>query len=429
MVYFVGIDFGTSGARLNVIDDSLQVCFENLIGFQSWRDRADSGIWTQVLFLLLNSIPRRFKTQIRRIAIDGTSATVLLCDEMGIPLASPKLYNQSCNAGVVERLKAVAPPGHVVLSSTSSLAKLLSWKDQAYFVQARFLLHQADWLAAQLHGQFGLSDYHNSLKLGFDPQYLVYPDWVESVLTDMSLLPNPLCPGTLAARIQPQIAQQLGLPMDVEICAGTTDSIAAFLASGAHQIGEAVTSLGSTIALKLLSDTRVDSSLYGVYSHWFDGKWLVGGASNSGGAVLSHFFSDADLAHLSEKIDWSNQHFPVYVPLLSPGERFPINNPMLQPCFEPRAEDPVEFLQALLVSLTQVEVEGYQKLKALGASSLTRIYTAGGGAKNLGWMQWRRKTLGVPVLRSPQPEAAYGAAKLAAGVLTQCSLGYARELL
>lgn len=49
--------------------------------------------------------------------------------------------------------------------------------------------------------------------------------------------------------------------------AGTTDSIAAFLASGVATVGEAVSSLGSTLAIKLLSDTPVDDSRYGVYSH------------------------------------------------------------------------------------------------------------------------------------------------------------------
>ena len=53
----------------------------------------------------------------------------------------------------------------------------------------------------------------------------------------------------------------------VFLCAGTTDSIAAFLASGASGVGDAVTSLGSTLAIKLLSERPVDDSRYGVYSH------------------------------------------------------------------------------------------------------------------------------------------------------------------
>lgn len=58
------------------------------------------------------------------------------------------------------------------------------------------------------------------------------------------------------------------------------DSIAAFLAVGIDpsELGAAVTSLGSTLAVKLLSDSRVDDAAYGVYSHRLGDTWLVGAA-------------------------------------------------------------------------------------------------------------------------------------------------------
>ncbi len=48
----------------------------------------------------------------------------------------------------------------------------------ALFSQARYFMHQADWLAYLLHGQPGMSDYHNSLKLGYNPAQECYPDWL-----------------------------------------------------------------------------------------------------------------------------------------------------------------------------------------------------------------------------------------------------------
>lgn len=58
------------------------------------------------------------------------------------------------------------------------------------------------------------------------------------------------------------------------------DSIAAFLAVGIEpcELGAAVTSLGSTLAVKLLSSVRVDDSATGVYSHRLGDTWLVGEA-------------------------------------------------------------------------------------------------------------------------------------------------------
>ncbi|HCV31489.1 MAG TPA: carbohydrate kinase, partial [Microcoleaceae bacterium UBA9251] len=81
-------------------------------------------------------------------------------------------------------------------------------------------------------------------------------------------------------------------------------------------------------AVKLLSHTRVDDARYGIYSHrftpLFEGAaggdlWLVGGASNTGGAVLRHFFTDAELENLSQQIDAQQESLLDYYPLLKKG--------------------------------------------------------------------------------------------------------------
>ena len=62
--------------------------------------------------------------------------------------------------------------------------------------------------------------------------------------------------------------------------------------------------------------------------------------------------------------------------------------------------------------MARIEALGYEKLQELGASKLIRVYTAGGGAKNPIWSQIRQRHLGVPVVKSPYSEAAYGTALL-----------------
>jgi sugar (pentulose or hexulose) kinase len=275
-------------------------------------------------------------------------------------------------------------------------------------------MHQADWLAFCLHGQPGISDYHNSLKLGYDVGALGYPDWLLA-LDIAPLLPQVVAPGTAIAPILPTVAQRLGLPPSCQVCAGTTDSIAAFLASGVETPGDAVTSLGSTLVLKLLSTQRVDDGRYGIYSHRLGEMWLVGGASNTGGAVLRSFFSDDDLVHFSAQIDPDRPSGLDYYPLLQPGDRFPINDPYLLPRLTPRPDNPVTFLHGLLEGIARIEAQGYQRLQQLGSTPVQRVYTAGGGAINLTWQAIRQRCLGVPVQVAPQTAAAYGAARLAGG--------------
>lgn len=66
------------------------------------------------------------------------------------------------------------------------------------------------------------------------------------------------------------------------------DSVAAVIAARVDTAGQAVTSLGSTLAVKLLSHTRVDDAEYGVYSHRLGDLWLVGEAPLSPMTELVH---------------------------------------------------------------------------------------------------------------------------------------------
>ena len=410
---YLGIDFGTSGARAIVIDQGKNVVDTRKSSFSTVAPDKLAQTWEDNLFDLIVQIPVTIRNRLKAIAINGTSATVLLSDATGKLLTEPILYNDSRGKEVLEEIKTIAPDNHVVISASSSLAKLWWWQKQPYFHQACYLLHQADWLGYLLHGKLGISDYHNALKLGYDVDHLCYPGWLQN-LPFSNLYPQVLAPGAAVGTVTNANCRRLNLSADCMVKTGTTDSIAAFLASGANQPGEAVTSLGSTLVLKLLSRTKVTASEFGIYSHRLGNLWLTGGASNTGGAVLKHFFTDEQLEQLAAQINPETVSPLEYYPLLEPGDRFPLNDPNLSPQLEPRPHEPVEFLHGLLESMSRIEALGYQKLQDLGADQLTCVYTAGGGAKNAVWRRIRQRYLQVPVTLAENQEAAYGSALLAA---------------
>ncbi|MEG4627091.1 FGGY-family carbohydrate kinase [Microcoleus sp. w1-18aA5] len=422
MNLYLGIDFGTTGARSTVIDSQGTIHCETEYTFANNGQQQPElpSVWQNALWDSIEQIPPAIRNQVRAIALDGTSSTVMLCNTEGIPVCEPILYNDARGAAVTERLRAIAPDNHTVLSATSSLAKLLWLQDFREEIAPTVFLHQADWLAFLLHGKLGISDYHNALKLGFDVDTLCYPNWLTQGIAGAATpeLPQVVAPGTPVGEVISQVGDRFGFPRDCTVCAGTTDSIAAFLASGVNLPGEAVTSLGSTLAVKLLSHTRVDDSRYGIYSHKLGDLWLVGGASNTGGAVLRHFFTDVELDNYSTQIDPAQESLLDYYPLLKKGDRFPINDPNLPPRLEPRPTDSVEFLHGLLESIARIEARGYQLLQELGATPLTKVYTAGGGAKNAVWSAIRKRYLKVSVLTPIHTAAAYGAALLAMRSLT-----------
>ena len=415
MKYYLGIDFGTSGARAIAIDKmgDIRAEVERPLPAGAAKDlQRLPEVWKETLFETIALVPWEIRRALRAIAIDATSSTVLLCDGEGRPVTETLLYNDARSVETLDRVRAIAPDNHPAIAATSSLAKLLWWQQRAKKEMACYFLHQADWLAFLLHGQPGLSDYHNALKLGFDPAIPAYPDWIAQQ-DFFPLLPRVLVPGEPIGEILPDVAKTLEVRPGCMLCAGTTDSVAAFLASSAKEPGEAVTSLGSTLVLKLLSETRVDDARYGIYSHRLGNLWLAGGASNTGGAVLRQFFSDEELAALSDRLDAERESTLDYYPLTKPGERFPINDPDLPPCLEPRPKDPIAFLHGLLEGMARIEALGYQKLQELGATPLKQAYAAGGGASNLKWMEIRARHLRVPLLLPIDTRAAYGAALLA----------------
>ncbi|HIK12182.1 MAG TPA: FGGY-family carbohydrate kinase [Oscillatoriaceae cyanobacterium M33_DOE_052] len=415
MNFYLGIDFGTSGARAIAINASGEVRAEARYDFGALTTLTLAELWQQALFTIIGEIPPPVRQELFGIAINGTSATVMLCDQTGTPVAEPILYNDARGVKVLETLRAVAPPNHPTISATSSLAKLLWWFDDslgALSAKGLYFLHQADWLSFLLHGQLGVTDYHNALKLGADPDRMSYPDWFSQLKTQLPHLPRIVKPGTPVAEVRPEIAAEFGLPRRCRIAAGTTDSIAAFLASGAKAPGEASTSLGSTLVLKLLSTVRIDDAEKGIYSHRLGDLWLAGGASNTGGAVLRQFFTHEELAALSCRINPMQESPFDYYPLVKPGERFPVNDPHLPPNLSPRPTDPVAFLHGLLESIARIEARGYELLAELGAEPVQRVYTAGGGAQNPTWTAIRQRQLGVTVVPSLSTEAAFGTALL-----------------
>ncbi len=425
---YLGIDFGTSGCRALAIDAAgeIRALAETPIplplqGAQVMQDPRD---WWRALIVTLQDLCMRIdRRQIRSLAVDGTSATLLLCDARGEPLTPALLYNDRRATVQAARIAAVAPAESAARSASGSLAKLLWFMDAGDTGRPVHALHQADWIAGKLTGLFGHSDYNNCLKLGYDAERGVWPEWLVELGIKMEWLPQVYAPGAPLGRVQVEVARALGLPTETQVIAGTTDGVAAFLAAGAQNPGEAVTSLGSTLVLKLLSDRPVFSSAHGVYSHRLGRWWLAGGASNSGGAALAKFFSPEQIRDLTPKLTPDISTGLDYYPLPSAGERFPVNDPRLPPRLEPRPADDAVFLQGILEGIAHIEAQGYALLAQLGAPKLKAVFTTGGGARNAAWERIRAPLLGVPLRRARSEQAAYGAALLAAGLAAPFELG------
>lgn len=417
-----GIDVGTSGVRAVAIDRDGRVLGRATAAMpaplvEGAAVSQDPAIWWSAVESALHELVNEVGAgRIAALAVDGTSGTLLLTDAAGRPLAAASMYDDARAAHLAERIAEAAPPESGAHGATSPAARLLSM--QADHADAVHAMHQSDWIAARLTGRFGVSDDNNALKLGWDPVARQWPAWMDRFGLRRDLLPDVVAPGEVVGPAHRAAVDRFRLAENCVVVAGTTDGCASFLATGAEAIGDGVTALGSTLTLKLLSDRPVFAPAHGVYSHRLGARWLVGGASNTGGKALLRFFSAERMAELTPALD---PELPVgldWHPLAGRGERFPVADPAMIFEAEPRPAEDARFFQALLEGIADVEARAYALLEREGGPPLASVRSVGGGAVNRAWTAIRAKRLGVPMPEPASQEAACGTALLARRALS-----------
>lgn len=418
---FLGIDAGTSGIRACCIDQQASPIAEvsrplPAPEIQGNQVAQAPQLWASVLDDVLKALSKKTSFEnLKTIAIDGTSGTVFFTDDQGHPTSKALMYNDARALEQVQQLQTLTD-NTVVQSVAAGLPKLM-WLNEHDSADASHALHQADWLGFLLTDQIGHSDVNNCLKTGYDPVARKWPEWLRQLPAIQKTLPRVHSPGSLLGPVSRRAIRDYGFPATTQLVAGTTDSHAAILATGISNIGEAVTSLGSTLVVKVISELPIFDKDYGIYSQPYgalaEQRWLVGGGSNSGGAVLRQYFTDDVMQTLSEKINPEQDTGLDYYPLSKPGERFPINDPQLSPRLTPRPDDDVQFFQGLLEGIARIEHQAYQRLAELGAPYPISIRTVGGGAKNDAWTRIRARYCQTAIMQSEYTEAAYGSALLA----------------
>ena len=401
-----GIDLGTSGCRLALVDAAGPIQQLSCPYPGAFRQAESWRLGVQQLFAQLQEEQRQ---QIGAIAIDGTSGTLLACRPTGEPLAPALAYNDACPEQA-QQTRELVPSGGSAGSSSGSVARSLRLLEQLNEQPGSELLlrHQADWLMGWLLGNWSWGEEGNNLRLGWD---LRSNQWTGGIARSSwaGALPAIIPSGQLVGPIGNAAAAELQLPASCQIVSGTTDANAAVLAAEPQE-GDGIAVLGTTLVLKQFAPQPLSGP--GINNHRIAGRWLVGGASNAGAGVLRRFFSDPQLEELSRQINPEHDSGLSYRPLPSVGERFPMDDPTLEPVMEPRPVSDALFLHGLLEGLAVIEANGWERLVELGAAPPKRVITLGGGARNPQWRRLRERRLGCPVQTNSQPPAA-GVARLA----------------
>ena len=401
--YFGGLDFGTSGARISIIDKNERLIYQNSNSYK-FEFKNPSG-WEIACLDLLSNIPNEIKDELRRLSISGTSGTLVACSLNGIHLGNSIPYDEFCSVNENE-LKDLSNNNPFLNNPYSSLAKALKFLE--IHGNNILLRHQSDWISGWIMGSWIYGEEGNNIKLGWDITSESWPKTFDSI-SWRNCLPIIIKSGYKLGKINTQLARELNISENLDIIAGTTDSNASFLASEINN-DEGLTVLGTTMVLKKFIKKPFNHP--GVTIHKVNGELICGGASNAGCGILSKFFTDLEIEELSRQINPSKKTNLNFLPLNSKGERFPNNDPFLEPLLEPRPISDALFLQGLFEGLARIELNGWEKLRDLSGTFPKKIITTGGGSKNPQWKSIREKILKVPII-SRDKSTSLGAALLA----------------
>ncbi len=399
----LGIDLGTSGLRIAIINTEKKILYTSSkpysIGLEIWED------WINCLKRLIQEVPKELKEKLVSCSVAGTSGTLLACKNNGDPIGKALPYFLSCSEYSHE-INKLFLKNCIASSISGSVGRAL--KLLAKYGNQIILRHQADWISGWLIDNWEYGEEGNNIRMGWDvsnnswPESFQYINWLKC-------LPKIISSGQTMGTICNKKSKELNLPKNLKVIAGTTDSNAGVLATFPNK-NDGVTILGSTIVIKKFVEKPLFGS--GISNHKLLDNWLCGGASNAGAAILLDFFDINYIQELSQQINPNNSTGIDLLPLSNKGERFPVDNPNLQPKLEPRPVSDSLYLHALLEGLAKIEARGWQKIHELGADLPKQIITIGGGAKNITWKKIREKEIGIPIKICNRPPAA-GVASIA----------------
>jgi len=430
---FVGVDMGTGGVRALAADSEGRVVAgaqEPLAAAgvaaagtheqapEAWRDAMTRALRKLSAGLAAAGVaPER----LAGLAVDGTSGTLAAVDAQGRALRPALMYNDGRATAEAEELNALAggfldKMGYRFAASYA-LAKAL-WlarREPEVFGRTRWLLSQADCAAGWLAGAWGVTDYSNALKTGYDLIDERWPAWLAKLPGVAERLAHVKAPGDRLGRVTREAAEATGLPEGLPVLGGATDGTAAFLASGARRPGDVNTTLGTTLVFKVISHRIVVDPSGVLYCHKLPGGlWLPGGASNVGGEWAGAWFAGQDQAALDRQAAGLAPTPCAAYPLTRKGERFPFLSAKAEGFFEPEPASAVERYAACLQGVAMVERLAYEKLESASGAAVGEVYATGGGSRSDVWTQLRADMTGRATRRPVCPESAMGACVLAA---------------
>jgi gluconokinase len=303
--FFIGIDLGTGSCKSLVADEAGRV-----LGFGvgeyggadaggRWQEQDPGSLLAGAVASVRNALERAgvSPAHCAGLSVGGALHSVMAVDGRGHPLTGVMTW---ADGRAVDQARTVAdgPTGKSLYRETGCpvhgmypLYKILWLRSNrpGVFRAARRYVSAKEYVCFRLTGNWSV-DYSVAAGSGFLNTHTLR--WSEKALaaagirTDqLSVLSPPVAP---LGKLQAAMAAETGLSAGTAVVAGSSDAVNSSLGAGAVAVPQATLMVGTSGALRVISprpvlDPQARSWCYAID----ETHWLLGGAVNNGGLVLS----------------------------------------------------------------------------------------------------------------------------------------------
>ena len=432
ILYFIGIDLGTSAVKLLLMDEQGQI--KNTVSRSyplefprpGWSQQAPEDWWEATCAGIRALLEGVDASQVRAIGAGGQMHGLVALDEQGRVIRPAILWNDGRTQAQVEYLNGEIGR-ETLLARTANIAfagftapKLLWMRENEpeRFARIARVMLPKDYINYRLTGVHATdySDASGTLLLDVE-----HKRWSEPMLALCGLsaqqMPRLLESSAKVGTLLPDVAAALGLPEDVLVCAGAGDNAAAAVGCGVVGEGKCNISLGTSGTVFISSARFCPGGALHSFAH-ADGGWhllacILSAASCNqwwmDGILRTSDYDGEQQRIAQEKLGRNDVY---YLPYLM-GERSPHNNPAARSAFIGMRMDSTR--EDMTLAVLEGVAFAIRECVEAGGVPIASSTICGGGARSPLWRRILSSVLNIPLtLPVTEQGPSFGGAMLAA---------------
>lgn len=447
--YLIGIDIGTSAAKMMVIDLNGNVIYSNTYTYEidylsNGFIQQDPNSWYNAIVYLLKDFLSQKKPggkSILSIGISSQSNALVPIDENGDLLHHAILYLDKRSIGICNNFKGTDEEKTIYEIGGSTLkpsytGPQISWmrkNDPVIYKNTYKFLTANGYIIFKLTGKFS-QDYTQTGMTGiFDREK---EDWSEELLRYFDIekdkLPKIYKSHEIVGKTDSHFKRDTGLPSGILVIAGTLDVASTILGSGCIDPGSCFIEMGSVINITVLTDRLIHDKNLQTYPSAAPGIHIIAGSVDGAGNTIKWFLDQIYRGYGQDKEITDKEIFDILEKKVS-DTRIGAGNLMFLPFMAgmrtPRSDLNTKgaFL-GLKISTRKIDVfrsilEGCSyglkyNLEFILAKDieLKKAIASGGASKNEFWMQMISDVLDVAIKGSHYDSGASVGSAMLAGI-------------